>query len=97
MTKAVFEVSTWDYEKQEFTPQKGVRHRVHGPAGLRRALRALSGMAYDTGRWSTDVLVERVKPPLRNDEYVRVNPHDRRWAQEARRLADAPLFEGAAT
>jgi hypothetical protein len=53
-------VTTWDPELQTFTPQNGVRSGPYSLWGLRRALRALQGMGYDTTRdGGSAVLVER--------------------------------------
>jgi|GEM_PF-6464392 len=43
-------VWTWDEEKQDFTPQIGVRCGPWSKWGLRRALRSLREMGYDTTR-----------------------------------------------
>lgn len=58
----VYRVLTWDCEKEKFTPQKGVRSRVHGLGGLRRALRALRNMSYEADRGDSSVLVEKLEP-----------------------------------
>lgn len=39
-------VTTWDTEKQDFTPQKGVRTGPYSLWGLRKAIRKLRGMGY---------------------------------------------------
>ncbi len=53
-------VSTWDGERQKFTPQKGVRTGPYSMFGLRRALRKLRSMGYDVKRYfAPSVLVER--------------------------------------
>ena len=45
-----YEVLTWDVDKQHFTPQQGVRRGPYTKWGLRRALRALRDMGYNTSR-----------------------------------------------
>lgn len=42
-------VTTWDAEKQDFTPQRGVRTGPYSKWGLRRALRKLQEMGYPCG------------------------------------------------
>jgi len=46
--KQKYEVLTWDIEKQEFTPQAGVRCGPYSLFGLRRALRKLRAIGYET-------------------------------------------------
>ena len=43
-------VETWDSEKQEFTPQKGVRTGPWSKWGLRKAIRLLRAMGYSCDR-----------------------------------------------
>jgi hypothetical protein len=43
-------VTTWDTDRQTFTPQAGVRTGPYSKFGLRRALRALRGMGYSAAR-----------------------------------------------
>lgn len=58
--KARYDVTTWDGEKQEFTPQKGVRRGPYTLFGLRKALRKLKDMGYGTHRSDgVSILVER--------------------------------------
>lgn len=57
--KAVYYVTTWDSERQEFTPQKGVRTGPYTLFGLRKALRTLRGMGYQADRNDPSVYVER--------------------------------------
>lgn len=45
-----YKVTTWDQDKQKFTPQMGVRKGPYSKWGLRRALRALQAIGYDTTR-----------------------------------------------
>lgn len=63
-------ITTRDPETDEFTPQKGCPHKVNGVAGLRKALRKLQGMGYETRHGheelycdAADVLVERADEP----------------------------------
>jgi hypothetical protein len=58
MKRPRYYVMTYDYERETYTPQKGVRKGPYTLFGLRKALRALAGMGYDTGRQSPSVLVE---------------------------------------
>ena len=54
-------VLTWDPERQRFTPQSGVRQGPYTIWGLRKALRKLQAMGYDTRRkGGHSVLVERI-------------------------------------
>src|SRR5438128_2191639 len=46
--KPRYYVLTYDYEKEDYTPQQGVRKGPYSLFGLRKALRKLRGMAYDT-------------------------------------------------
>jgi hypothetical protein len=53
-------VSTWDTDLEKFTPQHGVRTGPYSLWGLRRALRKLQELGYDTSRGGGfSVLVER--------------------------------------
>ena len=55
-------VTTWDMNRQEWTPQVGVRTGPYTQFGLRKALRALQRMSYDTRRSvAVSVLVERIE------------------------------------
>lgn len=54
-------VTTWDTDKQKFTPQRGVRTGPLSKWGLRRALRKLRGFGYSASRGDSSVLVESVK------------------------------------
>lgn len=45
--KPRYYVYTWDIEKEDFTPQKGVRCGPYSLFGLRRALRALQSLGYE--------------------------------------------------
>ena len=56
-----YEVMTWDIDKQAFTPQIGVRRGPYKLFGLRRALRKLNEMGYDTHRADApSVLVQEI-------------------------------------
>ncbi len=58
--KPRYRVTTWDTDKQQFTPQKGVRSGRYSLFGLRKALRKLRNLGYDTSRHgASSVLVER--------------------------------------
>jgi hypothetical protein len=58
-----YRVTTWDPEKQRFTPQVGVRAGPWSLWGLRRALRKLRAMGYEGRRGDPSVLVERLDAP----------------------------------
>lgn len=53
-----YRVTTWDAERQRFTPQPGVRCGPYTLFGLRLALRALRLMGYGCHRDDPSVLVE---------------------------------------
>jgi hypothetical protein len=55
-----YRVTTWDMDRQEFTPQEGVKSVVHGIGGLKRALRALQDLGYEGRRSDCSILVERI-------------------------------------
>ena len=57
--RPTYRVRTWDADRQAWTPQRGVRVGPYTQYGLRRALRKLREMGYDTGRDAPCVLVER--------------------------------------
>lgn len=60
--KARYRVTTYDSWKNGFTPQKGVRCGPYSLFGLRKALRKLRGMGYDTSReGGVSVFVERIE------------------------------------
>lgn len=51
-------VTTWDAERQQFTPQRGVRTGPHSLWGLRRALRKLQELGgYTADRGDSSVCV----------------------------------------
>jgi hypothetical protein len=56
-------VTTWDTDRQAFTPQYGVRCGPYSLFGLRRALRVLRLMGYDGNRGDNSTLVERAPEP----------------------------------
>lgn len=59
MSKEKYYVTTWDMERQEFTPQRGVRTGPYSLFGLRKALRRLQDMGYETSkRGGVSVLIE---------------------------------------
>lgn len=56
-----YRVTTWDIDRQDYTPQQGVRAGPYTLMGLRRALRQLRALGLETKRFSGfSVLVERV-------------------------------------
>lgn len=59
MKKPRYWVTTWDTERQCWTPQKGVRTGPYSLFSLRKPLRVLRSMGYDVDRRSFSVLVER--------------------------------------
>lgn len=48
--RTYYYVYTYDAEKQEFTPQKGIKCGRYSQFGLRKALRALRQIGYDVHR-----------------------------------------------
>ncbi len=63
-TTSRYRVQTWDTYANRFTPQKGVRIGPYSKWALRKALRALRNMGYDTSRpGGCAVLVERIEKP----------------------------------
>ena len=52
-------VTTWDAEREEFTPQQGVRTGPYGLAGLRKAIRKLREYGYSGTRQDPSIYVER--------------------------------------
>lgn len=61
--KARYYVTTRDVERERWTPQKGVKAGPYSLFGLRKALRKLNAMGYDTSRdGGVMVLVERREP-----------------------------------
>jgi hypothetical protein len=60
--KPRYRVLTYDPETDRFTPQRGVKSGPWSLWGLRRALRKLRSMGYDTNRNAPSVLVERIDP-----------------------------------
>jgi len=57
--KRLFDVTTWDTDKQTFTPQRGVRRGPYTLFGLRKALRRLRKLGYRADRSDGYVLVTR--------------------------------------
>lgn len=56
-----YRVTTWDVDRQKFTPQEGLKSEPYTKWELRRALRALRQMGYDTKRaFAPSVLVEKI-------------------------------------
>ena len=60
--KAKYYVTTWDMDRQEFTPQRGVRTGPYTLFSLRRALRELRAAGYDARKGDCSVLVARDEP-----------------------------------
>ena len=56
---ARYYVQTWDFEKQEWSSQKGVRTGPYSLKGLRRALRKLQEMGYPADRSDPSIYVFR--------------------------------------
>jgi retron-type reverse transcriptase len=54
-----YRVTTWDGERQKFTPQRGVPSRARGRRALRVILRKLRQFGYQCNRNDSFVLVER--------------------------------------
>lgn len=79
MTK--YYVTTWDIDKQAFTPQHGVRKGPWSLWGLRRALRMLRDMGYQARRGDPSVLVESDGTP------PDISPSDEAVYEKERRLA----------
>lgn len=61
--KVRYFVTTWDCNKQKFTPQQGVRTGPYSLFGLRKALKKLRDMGYEIKRAGAfSVLVESDEP-----------------------------------
>ena len=58
MKKRRYWISTWDSNKQEFTPHRGVRTGPYTLFGLRKAMRALEAQGYTARKGDPSVLVE---------------------------------------
>lgn len=67
VNKPRYDVGTWDSDKGDYTPQRGVRCRNLTIHGLRRALKALRGMGY-----SAHYVREPNGEHYHNDSYVLV-------------------------
>ena len=62
--KKVYYVTTWDGEREKFTPQKGVRTGPCSLFGLRKALRKLNAMGYTAakgGKFYNNTVLDIVK------------------------------------
>jgi hypothetical protein len=60
-TKPTYRVTTWDMDRQEFTPQTGLNPGPYTQWELRVVLRWLSNRGYDVKRaFAPSVLVERI-------------------------------------
>lgn len=66
MKRPKYYITTWDTDKQTFTPQAGVRKGPYTLFGLRKAIRKLREMGYpcDHGTYSGDpaVYVSTTRP-----------------------------------
>ena len=62
MSKPRYYLWTWDSDKQDWTPQQGVRCGPWSKWGLRRALRKLRGMGYNARKMDPFILVKRIDP-----------------------------------
>lgn len=62
MKNPYYRITTWDPNRQTFTPQTGVRAGRWSLWGLRKPLRLLRSMGYDASHKSPCVLVERIDP-----------------------------------
>lgn len=73
MSEARYTVLTYDHAANRWTPQKNLKFPWKDiPVGmLRRVLRRLRNMGYETGRSATDVWVERTD---RKVELIRLGP-----------------------
>ncbi len=65
--KPRYYVTTWDTDKREFTPQKGLRVGPWSKWGLRKAIRALRDIGYacdysSKGSGDPSVRIERLEP-----------------------------------
>jgi len=58
--KPKYYVSTWDTDRQEFTPQKGVRTGPWSLFGLRKALRKLRSFGFIARKGDPSTSVVRV-------------------------------------
>lgn len=56
---ARYYVTTWDTDRQRFTPQQGVKCGPWSLWGLRKALRLLREMGYGGRRSDNSILVEK--------------------------------------
>jgi hypothetical protein len=81
-------VTTYDAEKEAFTPQKGVRKGPYTLWGLRTALRALRELGYDATKEDNSVLVERHPPPLVERGIMTTTCR----CKECSAYSDSPLF-----
>lgn len=67
-----YRVTTWDVDKQDFTPQVGVHAYPWSKWGLRKALRMLRALGYYAKRDDSSTLVERIDGDL--DEHLAWEP-----------------------
>lgn len=63
MVRRRYFVTTWDTERQAFTPQPGVRYGPYSIWGLRKALRKLQSMGYIAKKGDPSVLVSSEDKP----------------------------------
>jgi len=57
---AVYQVLTWDAERQTYTPQRGIATPVFGAGGLKRALRELEKHGYSARKGDSSVMIQRI-------------------------------------
>ena len=66
-----YDVMTWYHDREEFTPQIGVRRGPYTLFGLRKALRKLRDLGYETNRAGAFcVLVQRIEPGKPKRKYA---------------------------
>ena len=59
--KPKYEILTWDIDRQDFTPQQGVRRGPYTLFGLRKAIRALRECGYTVSRHGDSfTLIQRI-------------------------------------
>lgn len=59
-----YDITTYDADKDKFTPQRGVRRGPYSQFGLRKALRKLRTLGYDANRSDPSVYVKRTDQPI---------------------------------
>jgi len=59
--KPKYEILTWDIDRQDFTPQQGVRRGPYTLFGLRKAIRAMRECGYTVRRHGDSfTLIQRI-------------------------------------